>query len=75
MPRNRTGIIDGFAERLNNLILESGLTYTEIAKKVGRERKTIYGYKNGVCVPDAVVLMKLCGVLKTTPNYLLLGKD
>ena len=75
MAKQRTGIIEGFAERLNVLIIESGLTCSEIGERVGRERKSISGYRNGDCVPNAVVLMKMCAVLNTTPNYLLLGKD
>ena len=75
MAKTRTGIINGFAERLDDLIFESQLSCSEIGKKVGRERKSIYAYKNGLCVPDAVTLIKLCEVLKTTPNYLLLGRE
>lgn len=74
MAKQRIGIIDGFAERLDDLIYESQLSCSEIGKKVRRDRKTISAYKNGHCVPDAVTLIKLCDVLNTTPNYLLLGK-
>lgn len=75
MSKQRTGIIDGFAERLDDLIFKSNLSCSEIGEKVGRERKSIYAYKNGTNVPDAVVLMRLCTVLNTTPNYLILGKE
>lgn len=75
MCRTRTGTIKGFAERLDQLIYESKLSCSVIGERVGRDRKAIYGYKNGDCVPDAIVLLKLCYVLHTTPNYLLLGKE
>ena len=75
MSRTRTGIIEGFAERLDALIIESGLNHSEIGNRVGRERKSISAYRNGTSVPDAVVLMKMCAVLNTTPNYLISGKE
>lgn len=75
MSRERVGTIEGFAERLDALIYESGLNHSAIGVRVGRDRKTISGYRNGHCIPDAVVLMKMCAVLNTTPNYLILGKE
>lgn len=73
--RGRVGTVEGFARRLNRLIAESGLTHSQIGEMVGRERKTISAYRNGTGVPDAVILVKLCAVLHTTPNYLLLGRE
>ena len=75
MPRPRVGFIEGFPERFKKLIAESGYSMIEIAQKVGRDRKALYGYLHGDSSPDAVVIVKLCEVLKTTPNYLLLGKE
>lgn len=75
MSRKRKGTVEGFAERLEELIKNSGYNCKIIAKKIGRERKAVYGYKNGASIPDGVVIVRLCEVLNTTPNYLLLGKD
>lgn len=75
MKGDRRGTIEGFADRLDDLICKSGLTCSQIGERVGRERKSIYAYKNGDCSPDIVVLARLCTVLHTTPNYLIYGKD
>lgn len=75
MSREPTGTMIGFAERLDQLIYESGLTNKQIGEMVGRDRKAIGFYRNGAGIPDGVVICKLCSVLKTTPNYLLLGKE
>ena len=75
MSRERTNTMEGFAYRLNKLICERGLNCIQIGEMIGKDRKTIYSYKNGDCSPDGVTICKLCYVLKTTPNYLLLGKE
>lgn len=75
MPRGRTGTIEGFANRLNDLILTSGYTYQQVADRIGKNRKSLYAYKTGDRIPDGVTICKLCSVLRTTPNYLLLGKN
>ena len=75
MPRERVGTIEGFGKRLNDLILEKGYTYQQVAELIGRERKSVYMYKNGDTIPDGVIICRLCTVLQTTPNYLLLGKE
>ena len=75
MPRERVGTIVGFGKRLNDLILEKGYTYQQVAELIGREKKAVYMYKNGYTIPDGVIICRLCTVLQTTPNYLLLGKE
>lgn len=75
MPRERLGTIVGFGKRLNDLILEKGYTYQQVAERIGRDRKTVYKYKNGDSIPDGVIICRLCTALHTTPNYLLLGKE
>ena len=75
MSRERRGTMQGFAKRLDDLILASGYTYKQVADRIGKERKSIYAYKTGDTIPDGVTICKLCFVLRTTPNYLLLGKE
>ena len=75
MPRERVGTVEGFGKRLNDLILAKGYTYRQVAEKIGRDRKAVYQYKNGDTIPDGVIICRLCSVLQTTPNYLLLGKE
>lgn len=75
MSKKRLGTMYGFAKRLDDLILTSGYTYQQIADRIGRERKAVYAYKSGATIPDGVTICRLCSVLRTTPNYLLLGKE
>lgn len=64
----------GFSERLKEKKDESGLTCNEISKRIGRERKSIYGYMRGDVQPDTYTLAKLCVVLNVSADYLLFGK-
>lgn len=75
MPRQRVGTMEGFAKRLDDLILASDYTYKQVADRIGKDRKAVYRYKSGDIIPDGVTICKLCSVLNTTPNYLLLGKE
>ena len=75
MSRERVGTIEGFGKRLNDLILEKGYSYQQVSEMIGRERKSVYMYKNGDSIPDGVIICRLCAILHTTPNYLLLGKE
>lgn len=75
MARERRGTVRGFAERLDELILGKNFSYTYVAERIGRDRKSVYAYKDGTVVPDGLVILKLCYLLGTTPNYLLLGKE
>ena len=75
MPRERTGTVMGFAERLDELIKSKGYSYKYVAERIGRERKSVYGYVYGTTIPDGLIIVKLSYLLGTTPNYLLLGKE
>lgn len=73
MPK--TGTVRGFPERLDKLIYDSGINCTELARKIGVDRRAIYTYRNGECTPNLVIFCRICTVLHTTSNYLLLGKE
>ena len=75
MSREKRGTIRGFGDRLDKLIYDRELTCTEVGKRIGKDRRTIYKYRNGESMPDGVVICRLCTVLQTTPNYLLWGKE
>lgn len=64
----------GFADRLSRAIYESGLNCTEIANRVGCDRKSIYSYRDNESNPDVFVVAKLCCVLGVSADYLLFGK-
>lgn len=75
MQRPKTGTVRGFPDRLDKLIYDRGIDCTELAKRIGVDRRTIYRYRNGEATPNLVIFSRICTVLQTTPNYLLLGKE
>ncbi len=74
MARARRKKLEVFSERLAQAVFDSGLSNTEISRRIGRERKSIYGYMRGDVQPDAYVLAKLCVILNVSADYLLFGK-
>lgn len=60
-----------FYERLQEAINKRGLNCVQLGRMVGKDRKTIYTYKNGDCLPDALTLAKLCMALNVSADYLL----
>lgn len=75
MARGKTGTIQGFGERLDKLIYDRELTCTELGRRIGLDRKSIYAYRSGEVMPNGVIICRMCTVLRTTPNYLLWGKE
>lgn len=63
----------GFAKRLNNAFLASGLSQAKLAEKIGVERKTVINYLYGVSEPQASILGKICKILNVSADYLLFG--
>lgn len=61
-------------ERLSDLMYEHNMTDEELAKRIGKERKSICHYRHNESEMGVVTLMKICSVLNTTPNYLLYGR-
>lgn len=72
--RKRTRRLIGFSDRLARAIYDSGLTCTEIANRVGCERKSIYAYRDNESNPDVFTVASLCCVLGVSADYLLFGK-
>lgn len=73
--RRKKNLLRGFPERLSDLIYVRETNAIELGKRIGCDRKTIYAWKNGDTSPDIVMLVRLCDVLKTTPDYLLYGRE
>ena len=61
-------------ERLSDLMYAQNMTDEELAKRIGKERKSICHYRHNESEMGVVTLMKICSVLNTTPNYLLYGR-
>lgn len=73
MSRKRTGYLRGFPERLREAMELSGMNCVELGKRIQRDRKAIYMYRNGDVAPDAVTVAKMCAVLHISADWLLFG--
>ena len=52
-----------------------GLTQSKVNEMAGLSDKYLSNIERAVSIPSIDVLMKLCAVLKTTPDTLLLGTE
>ena len=71
--RRRTGLLQGFPERLTETIEAQGITTRQLCECTGKERKTIYAYKYGDTAPDALTLARMCCLLRVSADWLLFG--
>lgn len=67
--------LDRFAERLRRLLVERGLTQTELAAKTGIDRVDLNRMANGKREPKPAELAFLAKVLRVEPEELLEGLD
>lgn len=65
---------DTFAARLSELLKERKLTLNQAASRAGLPKSTIHNWTIGHSPQDFEGLDRLCQVLQTDINYLLLGK-
>ena len=72
--RRRTGFLQGFPERLTLAIEDAEVSTRQLCDCTGKERKTIYAYKNGYTSPDALTLARMCCLLRVSADWLLFGK-
>lgn len=62
-------------ERLIESIRTSGLTQTEIAKRLGIKQPTVGQYLSGRSMPALDTFANLCKILDTDPAYVLCLKN
>ena len=62
-------------KRLEDLMYDQNISDSTLAKRIGKNRKTLLAYRHNESEMGIVTLMKICSVLGTTPNYLLYGKE
>lgn len=55
-------------QRLIEVIRESGMTQTELARKLGIKQPTINQYLSGRAMPALDTLANLCKILNVTPT-------
>lgn len=59
-----------FGTRLRQLRKNKGLTQSELAHKLGVSTSSVGMYEQGRREPDNGLLLKICNLLDTTPDYL-----
>ncbi|MGN0635526.1 MAG: helix-turn-helix domain-containing protein [Acutalibacteraceae bacterium] len=67
-------MIDGLAERLQQMRQRYGLSQKVVADRLGISPSVVSGYETGARVPSADVLLKLASLYHCSTDYLL-GKD
>ena len=60
-----------FGEKIKEARLAQNLNQEELAERVGSKYRSISTWENGTAKPDYATLIRLCDVLKTSPNHLL----
>ena len=64
-------MIDGLAERLQQMRQRYGLSQKVVADRLGISPSVVSGYETGARVPSADVLLKLAGLYHCSTDYLL----
>ena len=64
-------ILDKIRERLIEAIKQSGLSQTEIAKRLGIKQPTVGQYLSGRAMPALDTYANLCEILDLDPAYIL----
>lgn len=63
-----------FSKRANELITKSGMTYRELAKKIGSTEVTVTRFMTGARIPNAWTCHLIADALGTTTDYLICGR-
>lgn len=66
--------LEGMEERLKKAWKDSGLTQTQIAERVGCDRKTVNALLNGSMTTNIITFAKVCKVLDYRTDYILFGE-
>src|SRR6266851_4068697 len=64
-----------FARRIRERARELGLSDAEVARRAGLSERRYSYYATGEREPSLPTLVRICGVLATTPNELLLEAE
>ena len=67
--------LDMIRTRLQETIRESGLTQSEIARRLGIRQATVAQYLSGRSMPALDTFANLCRVLDADPAYILCIKE
>ena len=64
-----------FAEKFNEAMKYSNLSYAELAKKINITKATMSMYKHGKAIPSLETFSKMCDLLDVSADFLLGKKD
>lgn len=64
-----------FAKRLNQVMIGANINTTELAKAIGVSHSIVSQYLHGKKTPSLDTLVKIAGVLKCSPDFLLQGSN
>ena len=67
--------LEQIRERLSEAIRNSGMTQTELARRLGIRQPTIGQYLSGRSMPALDTFANLCAVLDVDPAYILCLQD
>ena len=67
--------IDQIRLRLQETIRNSGLSQTELAKRLEIKQQTIAAYLSGKALPSLDTFANLCNILNIEPSYILCIKE
>ncbi len=67
--------IEMVRKRLQESIKQSGLSQTELAKRLGVSQPTIAYYLRGDKLPALDTLANLCKIIDVSPSYILCFED
>ncbi|MGY3742476.1 helix-turn-helix domain-containing protein [Leuconostoc inhae] len=62
---------DFFGEKLKAVRKSKNLTQLELSKRIEVSKGTISAYEQGLSYPSLETLVKICGILDTSADYLL----
>lgn len=75
MAQNKHYSPEGFPKRLKEVWLASGMTQSEVSRRIGYERRAISTWMNGDYVPNVLALARLCKLFHVSADYLLFGEE
>lgn len=73
-PVNRSDLTD-FYRRLAQAFYHSGVSQGDLARMIGKSRKTVDAYLTGRSTPDTKALREICYALDVSADWLVLGDE
>ena len=68
-------MLEGFSERLNETIINSGISMRDLAKRLVTDHSTVRSWMVMRAQPNIRSLAKLCLILDVSADYLIYGKE